>query len=218
MNKLFLNTALLFLVLFTFNSCAELETYPVENQATTEPLVMDRIGAALGEYSIFVPENVDAEKYMASLSEQELVDKINTVKIYDFLAATDNLQTLLEDKPDFDVLTMEDVDKYAPRDADRFLTYEKQGLRGCTEINRFCNGSTMIIVKKCCPWSGAPSWLCKTRHYQIWNHINCTNPCSQINCPPNQYCSNGACHNYPSCSPPCPNGQICGGNNNCFWP
>ncbi len=221
MKNLLSITTLLFFCLFTFSSCTEKLETPIENEITeVAPTPVEKIRGLIGDITIFTPDGLeDGERaeYIASLSEGELVAKINTVKVFNFLQATGNLEKLVKENPNFENLTIDDVYKYAPREADNFYTHEKTGLRGCNITGEECFGNTLIVTERCCVW------------FVCWNQTALTvinaeecggppvDPCANANCNSYQYCSQGNCIYYPTCSPPCPYGQICTGYY-CIYP
>lgn len=214
MKNLLKITLLLLLGMFTFSSCTEkLETPPVKSQIIADSQTpVEKIGGLIGNFTIFTPKDLDQEErsaYISSLTEGELVASINTVKVFNFLGATGNLEKLIDENPNFENLTIEDVFKYAPREAHNFYNHEKEGLRGCSYTGEEeCIGNTLYVYKKCCF-----AWIiCWTESDVTINAEECggipPNPC---NCNSNQYCSGGVCIDIPTCSPPCPIGQICTG-------
>jgi len=182
-----------------------------------------------GQVSLLIPEHIaeNAEKipeFVNALSEEELNLRLESYKIFSFLKATNNLEKLYQDNPNFDILTKEDFQKYAPqafaKHGDDFSAIAPPSIEPvepdviptpdeCLIINMSCSGNTMVTTTRCCSILGNCSYFT----VYDYNHPDCVvSPCSGVLCAPNEYCVGGICYINPD--DPC-NGVLCGLNQYC---
>lgn len=174
-----------------------------------------------GSIKIFLPEKIalDSDEtiaYLHSLSANKLNQHLLTDKIAHFLISTNNFEKFHIDNPEYTLLSMDDLYKYAPDNVDEFEDYEPYSennitLRGCTTVAESCYGSTLIETDKCCSEFWFASWGCVYEIDYTYNSSECNDPCSNVACGFNQYCSNGYCYDVPTCSPPCNSNEECVG-------
>ena len=208
------------LCLCIFTSCSEeaINDLPTPTVQTVSAI---ESGATNQESTvILIPESVayDIDKtleYINSLSEEEYAQHVLTYKIIQFLRATGNLEKFYEENPNYTLLTMDDLQKYAPKVLDEFQDFDLAASdmvtpRGCHTTSPYCDGPDLIQNIICCDfWI----WGCEYAGFvSSPNHSQCYNPCDDVQCGPNQYCDNGYCYDYDDpveCDPPCDPGQTC---------
>lgn len=169
---------------------------------------------------IFLPEKIalDSDKtieYLHSLSANELSQHLLSDKIAQFLYSTNTYEKFTQDNPEYTLLTMDDLYKYAPNNIEDFEVYEPYNennitLRGCTTVASSCYGSTLIETDKCCSEFWFATWGCVYEIDYSYNSTQCNDPCSNVACGFNQYCSNGYCYDVPTC-PECEDNEECVG-------
>ncbi len=216
-----LNLIAIILLTIFLTSC---EKQAIQNSSTkqiTEPPELSIIEIEAiknGSIKIFLPEEIalDGDKiaeYLHTLSAEKLYQHILTHKIIHFLGTTNNFERFYKDNPNYTFLTMDDLHKYAPNNIEEFKDFDPYNsnnitLRGCSTLANSCYGSTLIEADRCCSEFLGIRWDCKYEIDYTYNSSECTDPCSNVACGWNQYCSNGWCYDNPSC-PKCKGDEVC---------
>lgn len=132
-------------VSLVFTSCLK-DTEVVETKLGTNSELSEyqKIANTQGEIAVLIPEHVgqspeDIEAFIAGLSKQEVYDRMLSYRVFRFLEVHQAIDALIADRPEFDILTQEDIKQYAPRVLDQFKNFEADaGFRACYVINSVC--------------------------------------------------------------------------------
>lgn len=182
-----------------------------------------RLANEMDGITFLIPDHIEKTeesiaKFEESLTLEEVKEKIETYKVFMFLEATNNLEKLRDENPNFDQLTIEDVKRYAPKQVNDYPLFKMEpttNKRGCKVVSSYCSGTSLCVTKKCCKWV----FWCHYVHEVIPNHPSClpaVNPCQGVVCPTGYSCANGNCIKK-FCSPKCPIGTVCNpANNECI--
>jgi len=198
-----------------FTAChTESELPDITDKNTASPY--QKIANTQGEITFLIPAAIGTEQnkitaFNESLTRQDVFNRLETYRVFRFLDAHRKLDALLNDQPDFDLLSVEDVKQYAPREASQFKSFDTEsGTRGCSTVHSECIDGDLHEVQIC-----YISWLDITyiKNKVTANHSSCpqTTGCqSNSQCPSWKTCTNGSCVFYPPgpCNN-CPPGKEC---------
>lgn len=136
-----------------FTSC--LKDTEVVATNLDQPSEFQKIANTEGEITILIPTRIGQtpsaiNSFTAALSKEEVYDRLLTYRVFTFLEANQALDKLITDRPDFDLLTMEDVEQYAPRVVDQFKDFDPESsLRNCNTIQSVCQYGALNEIILC---------------------------------------------------------------------